>query len=162
MSKTSPAQRHAIAASGPVAAGRAALLVSALGLLIAAYLTYEHLTAAATLACPDTGAINCAKVTTSRYSELLGVPVAVLGLGYFAAMTALCLPPLWTRPQAGVAQLRLVLSGAGLLFAVYLIWVELFRLSAICLWCTAVHALTLLLFAILAVDYALRDTAPTP
>jgi uncharacterized membrane protein len=162
MTKAPSAESNASPASGPVAAGRAALLTSTAGLLVAAYLTYEHLTAAATLACPDTGAISCVKVTTSSYSHVLGVPVAVLGLAYFAAMTALCLPPAWNRPRPIVAQLRLALSGAGLLFIFYLIWVELFRLDAICLWCTAVHALGILLFAILAVGYALRDTTTPP
>ena len=134
------------------------LVLALVALAVSIYLTVEHYAAPNSLACPDTGAINCVKVTTSSYSHVLGAPVAVLGLAYFAAMTALCLPPVWNRPQTGVAQLRLALSGAGLLFIFYLIWVELFRLDAICLWCTAVHALGILLFAILAVGYALRDS----
>jgi uncharacterized membrane protein len=31
--------------------------------------------------------------------------------------------------------------------AVYLVWIELFRVGAICLWCTAVHVCTLALLA---------------
>lgn len=30
----------------------------------------------------------------------------------------------------------------------YLVYVELFRVDAICLWCTAVHVLTFLLFVV--------------
>jgi uncharacterized membrane protein len=30
----------------------------------------------------------------------------------------------------------------------YLVWIELFRVGAICLWCTAVHAFTIVLFAV--------------
>jgi uncharacterized membrane protein len=41
----------------------------------------------------------------------------------------------------------------------YLVWAELFRINAICLWCTVVHALTLVLFAVIAVVQALAPTA---
>ncbi|MGN6129586.1 MAG: vitamin K epoxide reductase family protein [Nocardioidaceae bacterium] len=131
--------------------------MSIAGLAAAGYLTYEHFTAATTLACPDTGAINCVKVTTSSYSRVLGIPVAVLGVGYFAVMTLLCLPSVWRSSDPSIAWVRLLLSGVGLLFVLYLIWVELFRVDAICLWCTAVHALTVLLFGTLAVARALRE-----
>ncbi len=40
-------------------------------------------------------------------------------------------------------------------FVCYLIWAELFRINAICLWCTVVHALTLVLFALVLVRQAL-------
>jgi uncharacterized membrane protein len=39
---------------------------------------------------------------------------------------------------------------------VYLVWAELFRIDAICLWCTVVHALTIALFAVLALGVALQ------
>src|SRR5579875_3900362 len=66
-------------------------VLSILGLGVAAYLTYEHYTGSKTLACPSAGAhslINCAKVTTSPWSVEFGIPVAVLGLVYFAVMLA--------------------------------------------------------------------------
>ncbi len=137
-------------------AGLAALLVSVAGVLVAGYLTYEHFTAATSLACPDTGAINCVKVTTSQYSTFLGVPVAVLGLGFFSAMTVVCLPPLWRSRSPWLPRVRLAGAAVGVLFVCYLIWAELFRIDAICLWCTVVHVLTLVLFGILAVSQALR------
>jgi uncharacterized membrane protein len=117
-----------------------ALIPAVLGLGISIYLTIEHYTAATTLACPDSGAINCAKVTTSSYSHFLGVPVALGGALYYLAMVALLSKPAW-----GVVALRPVrLAGAGLgmVGVIYLVWAELFRIDAICLWCTAVHACT--------------------
>ena len=65
------------------------------GLAVSAYLTVEHYSASKLLACPENVAINCAKVTTSAWSRLAGVPVAVLGLAFFAAMTALVVPAAW-------------------------------------------------------------------
>ena len=53
------------------------------GLLVSAYLTFEHFTANATLACSIGGVVDCAKVTTSAWSTFMGVPVALLGLVFF-------------------------------------------------------------------------------
>jgi uncharacterized membrane protein len=143
----------------PAWAALTALGLCVLGLVLGAYLTYEHYSSATTLSCPNTGAINCLKVTTSTYSKVFGIPVALLGLLYFVAMTALCSPPTWRSADPRVARLRLAGAALGVLFVLYLIWVELFKVNAICLWCTAVHVVTVLLFAVLAFAYA---SAPRP
>jgi uncharacterized membrane protein len=36
----------------------------------------------------------------------------------------------------------------GVVFVLYLIYTELFILDAICLWCTSIHIITFLLFAL--------------
>ena len=115
------------------------------GLAVSAYLTAEHYTGSTALACPENAAINCAKVTTSSWSRLAGIPVAVLGLAYFVAMTLLVLPPAWRHRI--LDPVRLAAATAGMAMVVYLVWAELFRIDAICLWCTAVHVCTLGLFA---------------
>ena len=125
------------------------------GLLVSAYLTFEHYVSAATLACPDTGVVNCVKVTTSSYAELAGAPMALLGLAFFAAMTALCSPWGWSARGPWPGPARLAGSTGGVVMVVYLVWVELFRIGAICLWCTVVHALTLVLFGLVVVRQAL-------
>ncbi len=71
------------------------LALCVVGLAVAGYLTVEHYTAATTLACPETGIVNCQKVTTSAQSSLLGIPVAVLGLVFFAVLLPACLPAAW-------------------------------------------------------------------
>ena len=124
----------------------AAFLVALLGLAIAAYLTVEHYDSSVTLACPATGTINCAKVTTSSWSHLGPIPVAVLGLIFFAAMTLLCSPPAWRHPP--LDRIRIAGAAIGVASAIYLIWAELFRIQAICLWCTAIHICTLLLLTL--------------
>lgn len=129
-----------------VRASLASLIPALLGLAVSAYLTVEHFSASATLACPETGAIDCAKVTTSRWSQLAGVPVAVLGLGYFIVMTALVLPAAWRTSRLDAA--RVVGTAAGVMTALYLLWAELFRVDAICLWCTVVHLCAIVLLAV--------------
>lgn len=123
----------------------ATLGVALAGLAVSTYLTVEHYTASVALACPETGSINCAKVTTSKWASIAGVPVAVLGLTFFAVMTVLLLPPLWRRRN--LDRVRLAGASTGVAMVVYLIWVELFRVNAICLWCTIVHICTVTLFA---------------
>jgi uncharacterized membrane protein len=125
------------------------------GLAVSAYLTVEHYSGSTVVACPENAAINCAKVTTSAWSRLAGVPVAVLGLVYFAAMTLIVVPAAWQR--RGLDALRVAGATAGMAMVIYLIWAELFRVDAICLWCTAVHVCTFGLF--LAI---LWSTAATP
>ena len=132
-------------AARPGRAAVVALVFALLGLAISVYLTVEHYTANTVLACPESAAINCTKVTTSRWSVIAGVPVAVLGLAYFVVMTGLCLPPAWRRAWLG--PLRLVAATAGVAMVVYLVYVELFDVDAICLWCTGVHVCTVVMFA---------------
>jgi uncharacterized membrane protein len=137
----------------------ATLVVSVAGLVVSAYLTYEHFTAGSTLACPNTGVVNCAKVTSSQYSELFGIPVALLGLAFFVGMTALSVPPMWRTATRWPGRLRVAGVLTGVVFVCYLIWAELFRINAICLWCTVVHALTLVLFGLVVIRLALVPPA---
>ncbi len=126
-------------------ASRTALVVAGLGLLASAYLTVEHYAGGTTLACPESATINCAKVTTSQWSHIAGIPVALLGLAYYVAVFALLLPRAWAEPR--LDRVRVVAVGLGVAMVLYLIWIELFRVNAICLWCTAVHICTVVLLA---------------
>ena len=123
--------------------GVASLLISLVGLAAAGYLTVDHYTASTVLACPENSVVNCAKVTSSSYSKIGPVPVALLGALYFAAITALCTPAAWRRRR--LDRLRVAGAAVGVASSVYLVWAELFRLDAICLWCTVVHVSTLVL-----------------
>jgi uncharacterized membrane protein len=135
----------------------ASLIVALVGLAVSVYLTVEHFTSSTTLACPEGAVVNCAKVTSSQWSELFGIPVAVLGLGYFVAMTVLVTPAAWRR--RALDPVRVVGAGAGVVMVLYLVWVELFRVNAICLWCTAVHACSLALLATVLWRVVDRDRA---
>ncbi|MBF4161547.1 vitamin K epoxide reductase family protein [Nocardioides sp. CBS4Y-1] len=127
------------------------------GLGIAAYLTYEHVTGSTSLACPATGRIDCAKVTSSSYSSVLGIPVELLGLGFFVALVALTSPPAWRSRHRAVDALRWAAVVAGLVAVFYLVWAELYRIHAICLWCTGVHVIVVLEFVAVLFAYALHD-----
>ncbi|MGP0029872.1 MAG: vitamin K epoxide reductase family protein [Acidimicrobiales bacterium] len=126
--------------------GLVGTVASVAGLCEAAYLTYEHYTGSTSLVCADKGIVNCLEVTTSTYSRVAGIPVAVLGLVFFAVMLVLQLPALWRRTEPAVRWARVAWAVVGLGTVVYLLYAELFQIDAICLWCTGVHVLTFILF----------------
>jgi uncharacterized membrane protein len=147
-----PADRRIPAWAWPIG-----LAISLLGLGVSVYLTIEHYTGNATLACSSSGTIDCAKVTTSPESKIIGIPVAVLGLPFFVAMVAANIPPLWRSALAWIRYGRLASVIVGMGFVLYLVYVELFRVDAICLWCTSVHVLTFLLLVVTLLAEAGRD-----
>src|SRR5262245_11290452 len=138
----------------PAWARTGTLGLSVAGLAVSIYLTVDHFTSSPVLACPATAAVNCEKVTTSPYASVLGIPVALYGLVFFAAMVALSLPYAWRDP--GLRPVRLGAAVVGVAWVVYLVGVELFAVGSICLWCTAVHVITVALFAVLAFATALE------
>lgn len=122
-------------------------IAALIGIGVATYLTLAHYFSAVTLVCNTNAAINCEKVTTSPQSVVFGIPVAVLGLAYFVPMLVICLPWAWRSSNRLVAPARLVMATIGIGFVCYLVFVELFEVHAICLWCTSVHLLTFIIFA---------------
>ncbi len=123
--------------------------LAVVALAVASYLTVTHYSDPTALACPDTGIVNCALVTTSSWSVLFGIPLAVLGLVWAAVMTALTVPWAWRSGSPWVDGARLAVSGAGAAMVLYLVYVELFRIGAVCLWCTAMHVTAVCLFGVI-------------
>jgi uncharacterized membrane protein len=128
-----------MAASGLLALG---------GLGISIYLTIAHFVGTQILACVEHGTINCAVVTTSPQSYFLHIPVAILGLVQYGAMTALCSPWAWRSRARLVHVARVVMASVGMAFVLWLVAAELLLIGHICLWCTGVHVIT---FALLIV-----------
>jgi len=103
--------------------------VALIGLAIAGYLTAVRLTGGAPVCAIAHG---CDVVQQSRYAEVAGVPVALLGLaGYGAILASLA------RDGEGWRTATAFLSLAGLGFSAWLTYVEIAILDAICIWCVA-------------------------
>jgi uncharacterized membrane protein len=98
----------------------------AVGIGIAAYLTYVHY-AHVSPVCTTGG---CETVQKSRYAELGGVPVALLGLVAYLVLLA-------TAAVRGVpaAFASVLVALAALAFSGYLLWAQLGPIGAICQWC---------------------------
>ena len=128
----------------------ATLVLSLGGLGDSVYLTIAHFTSTSILACPDKGTINCALVTTSPESILFGVfPVAVLGLAFYVFMVAVNTPWAWRAQLPAIRWARLGSVIVGIVFVLYLVYTEVITLGNICLFCTYVHVITLLLFGLI-------------
>ncbi|HXK15629.1 MAG TPA: vitamin K epoxide reductase family protein [Gaiellaceae bacterium] len=109
-----------------------AMLATA-GAAIAGYLLYVRSTGG-TLACVTGG---CDTVQHSSYSELFGIPVAALGLAGFLSLFVVALA------RGEVARLtQATLALAGFFFGVYLLYVQVSVIDAICQWCVASDLLT--------------------
>lgn len=113
-----------------------------LGIAVSVYLTAIHYDDGL-LVC---GLSDCHTVQTSDYAEMLGIPVALLGLGMYVALLTLIMLR-WLRPSLTVSATAttFAIALAGVIFAGYLTYVELFVLEAICQWCVVSALLTTLL-----------------
>lgn len=124
------------------------LLLSLLGLGLSIYLTYTHFHPGA-LVCSTSGFINCAKVTTSAQSRVFGVPVAILGLANYVAMTAINSPWAWRAPWRWVHVARFVWAVVAMCFVLWLVYAEIIIIGNICEYCTLVHLTTFALLIVL-------------
>jgi len=128
-----------------------AALMSLIGLFVSAYLYLYKIGRIGTLAC---GTGGCETVQTSQWSRFAGVEVALIGVVGYALLLVVALAAL--RPALAErrwpASLLSALAGAGVLFTVYLTYLELFVIHAVCRWCvgSAVIIVSVLVLALLA------------
>jgi uncharacterized membrane protein len=131
--------------SRPAKLMRAAAVLSALGFVLAAYLTWVHFDANS-LVC---GLGDCHTVQASEYASIGPVPVAVLGLGMYGVVllaNLLALAKSHIGMMSVVVPFALLLAGS--LYAVYLTWLEVAVIRAVCQWCVASALLSLILLSI--------------
>lgn len=122
---------------------RVTAALALVGIGIAGYLTWVHY-AGLDPVCVGGGG-GCERVQSSRWAELAGIPVAVLGLaGYVAILASLALP----EETGAFAAAFLSLVGFG--FSCWLTYVEIAKIDAICQWCVASAILMALSLAVAA------------
>jgi uncharacterized membrane protein len=107
-------------------------LVAVAGIAVSSVSLYEHFATSTTSFCNFSDTFNCDLVNRSRYSTVLGVPVALIGIvGYFLIAILATV----YRNNAQTPVLLLVASVGGLGFALYLAYVEKFVLGVWCILC---------------------------
>ena len=120
-----------------------AVFVATLGIAVATYIAIAEADGGAP-AC-FAGGGGCETVAQSSHSELAGVNVAVFGIfGYVLLLGAALL----RGDGARLAGFALGLIGFG--YSVYLTYLELFVIDAICQWCVASAILMALSLAVAA------------
>jgi uncharacterized membrane protein len=128
------------------------LVLTLLGLAVASYVTYVHY-AGIKPAC--TAGESCTKVQTSRYSELEGVPVALIGLIGYVLILLTLLAPDGENTRFALAALTV----GGFAFSAYLTYRELFSIHAICEECAS-SAVIMTIMMCLSVWRFLRGEVP--
>jgi len=118
---------------------------SAVALLVAGYLLYTSLAKSGQpMGCGEES--GCAEVLTSRWSQVLGIPVSLpAGLAYVGviAVTVL-LPRLSSTSRGNALKLLGTLALILMLAAIWFVGLQVLYLKAICPWCMAEHSLGLI------------------
>ncbi|MGV1050143.1 MAG: vitamin K epoxide reductase family protein [Solirubrobacterales bacterium] len=132
--------------------------VAALGVGVATYITIADSGGGAP-ACLAGGG-GCETVANSSYSHIAGVNVAVFGIvGYLLLLAS----AFWVGDAARFGGFAVSLGGFG--FSVYLTYIEIFKIEAICQWCVASAVLMTILFLLNAtrlIGYAGTTGTATP
>jgi uncharacterized membrane protein len=113
------------------------------GLVIMGYLTTIHYTNAQSF-CDLSEGVSCDVVTTSLYSEVFGIPLSFLGLGYFGLVLLL----LFRGKPKSVFQTIFLLTLFVLIPSLYLSMIELFVIKSFCILC---ETSKIIMFAVLFV-----------
>lgn len=120
---------------------RLIFVFSLLGLFVSVFLLYEY-NLAGPVICPVGN--GCDIVRASPYSSFLGISIPTLGVLFYLVMAVFAV----LHPQKILSnllfKLKLVVSVVGVGFGVYLTYLELFVIKAICFWCALSFIISIL------------------
>jgi len=118
------------------------LFVSFIGFLDSAYLTATHYSG---VLAPCIIVHGCDTVTTSSYSQIGGIPVALLGALYYLCVFLLILAFLDTKKRIFFVVAR-ILTLVGFLFSLWFLYVQAALLHAYCIYCLGSLTTSTILF----------------
>jgi uncharacterized membrane protein len=122
---------------------RAIAFVAALGIGVATYIAIADSGGGSPVCIA--GSHGCATVAKSSYSHLAGVNIAVFGIVGYALLLACAF---FATDAARLGGFVLALGGFG--YSVFLTYLEIFKIEAICQWCVASAVLMTVLFLLSA------------
>ena len=128
-----------------------AALVALAGMFVALYLTLYKLGYIGTLVC---AVGSCETVQTSKWATFLGFPVGAWGVAYYIGVLAVSLAGLTPAlaDRRAISLLLVTMTGFGVLFSLWLTYLELFVIHAICQWCVISALLAGALFVLSWLD----------
>lgn len=124
-------------------AGWLIALFSVLGMGVMAYLTYLHFAGGSSF-CDLSATVSCSTVNKSIYSEVFGIPISILGFGFFAAILGIILQ---SAEWSFAYPLIFISTVAMLVPSLYLSYVEYFVIKSVCIFCETSKVLMLLIAA---------------
>ncbi len=125
---------------------RSSVVLVVLGLLVSIYMTVYKLTDNDSM-CVGSG--DCKTVNASKYSEVNNIPVAVIGMiGYLAILAVHFFEKRNPFFEQNGTLMIFGMALTGFLFTVWLIYVEVALLRALCPFCLTSQAAMTLIFMI--------------
>jgi uncharacterized membrane protein len=123
------------------------LLLGLAGLAVSAYAIHVHQVVAAggQSACGISATINCDAVIGSKYGVLLGLPLGVWGMAYFALMMLTSITDPTTPPRIAVL-MRVMVATAGFLMVLGLAYISYIIIRVTCPVCMTIHVIITLVF----------------
>jgi len=135
------------------------IITALVGLVDSAYLIWIKIANDKAYCLPGLG--DCWTVNTSRYSQVFGIPISVFGvIGYLIILLVFLYKNRNVFLQNNHVTLLFGMTLAGFLYSVYLTYLELFIINAICPFCVlSATAMTVLfvLSVIRLVKYQAQD-----
>ncbi len=127
-------------------------ILSLIGIAIAAYLFLTEPTGTSSnsslFLCPGQsprGIINCTAVVTSAYSHIFGLPLSFLALAWFLFLFSLSV---LQRKGDKVIEMLSAYSSIASIFAVFYSSLAMFEIGYICIYCSTLDVILLIIFFI--------------
>jgi uncharacterized membrane protein len=113
-------------------------ILSVAGVIVSSISLERHYAKSSTSYCEFGEKFNCDIVNRSEYSSVMGIPVSLIGIagyGLLLTLSTLCR----SRPETPTR--LLMAAAAGLIFALYLTYIEAYVLTTWCILCLTSLAL---------------------
>ena len=124
-------------------------VLDVIGLLVAGYLSVVELSGDV----PACGILpGCAEVARSQYNNFLGIPVAVFGVVLSVTLLSLALA-WWKTDIYGLLLGHYALSLVGVMFDGWFLYLQVFVIGAVCIWCVTYEVSLLLRFLVALIVY---------
>jgi len=108
------------------------IFLTVTGLLDSLYLSYEHFSHSIP-PCTNSFFSDCGTVLTSQYSSLFGVPLVLIGITYYFIL--LCLSVVFFLRNIKILKYLFLISLMGFIMSLYFVFLQIFIIKAICLYC---------------------------
>ena len=113
-------------------------ILSVAGMIVSSISLQRHYAKSATSYCEFGEKFSCDIVNRSEYSSVMGIPVSLVGVAGYGLL--LTLSTLW-RSRSETPGRLLMAATAGLVFALYLTYIEAYVLTTWCILCLTSLAL---------------------
>lgn len=127
------------------------LILSILGIFLSLYATYHHYSTFENGVCDINDKLSCDVVNRSVYSEIAGVPVAIIGLAGYILINITSIM-IYRTKNKDLKKTLFLLSLFGLIFSLYLTYIEAFKLYTFCPICLLSLAIITFIFILSSIS----------